>query len=243
VDLLGDVLGDGRLALFGVPLLVAVILILVAGRKEDDASRTQARYLGTLIVALVFVTLFAFFGTVRSLSDLIVDKETASAPGPKLPGQLQDLLDQVLPNGETKLGFNSEGDRGPAVLGSDDADYRTAMQTGLLALAAGAVLVFHLRRAKNLTVSGRGAAASSGTVRVVRTAAYGACFVAALIVVASSVDAVYGVFKIAAPGVVGGGDADAVRQAGVSDIISFLFLTAGAVWVFLNGWNRVPEHR
>jgi hypothetical protein len=243
VDFVGDVLSDGKLALFGVPLLVALILILVAGRNENDANRTQARYLGTLVVALVFVTLFAVFGTVRALSDLIVDKEAPAQSSSKLPGQLQDLLDQLAPKGGAGLLGGSHDDSGPALLGSDDADYRTAMQTGLLALAAGGVLVFHLRRSKNLVPSGRAAAASGGTTRVIRAAAYGACFVAALIAIVASVDAVYGLFKIAAPGVVGGGDADSVRQAGISDFISFLLLAAGAVWVFLHAWNRVPEHK
>jgi hypothetical protein len=64
------------LAVVGISLVVGVILILVAGRREDvgAANRAEARYLGALGYLFLFVGLLASFDMVLSLMDLVVDR-------------------------------------------------------------------------------------------------------------------------------------------------------------------------
>lgn len=227
-------LGGGRdgLGIVAVVLVVAVILILVAGRKDDDrtGTRTQARYVGALSLIAVFAVLLAFFGVVHSLTNLWVDKLPSRGGG--IPPALRDLVDQI-----PGLG-NGGGSRGGG--GSDNADYRMAVRSGLLGLAALGVLVFHIRRAKVLAPVGKLAADATG--KVARAALYGACFIAAILFVVASVKTVYSIFQVVGPGTFGTGDHDVARQRGFSDLVSFAFLTAGAAFVFLRSWYWLPEH-
>ena len=109
---------------FWVVILVAAILILVAGRRDEDTggTRAQMRYVGTIGIVTLFAALFAFFAVMQALTGFIVDGH------------------------------------------SDNHIYRTALNSGLTMLAAGAVFVFHLRRARTLAPVGtlaRGAAGSA----------------------------------------------------------------------------------
>ncbi len=221
--------GKGGLAIFLIPLLVVVILILVAGRKDDDpdGTRTQARYLGAITVVALFVALFAFFGTIHALTDLIVDKHPG---GGGLPKQLKDIIDQL-------PGLGSGGGAGR----SDNADYQAAVRSGLLGIAASVVFVFHLRRARALAGPERFPGNAPG--RVARAALYGACFVAAIIVIVAATKGIYGFFKVVGPSTFGSGNDDVVRQRGISDIISYAFLALGGAFIFLRAWHWLPEHR
>ena len=242
--------GHGGLAIFLIPLLVVVILILVAGRKDDDpdGTRTQARYLGAIILVAVFVALLAFFGTVHALTDLIVDKAPSRPSGGGIPKVLRDILDQI-PGLGGKGGLGSipglggKGGHGGGGGGvrSDDADYRMAARTALLGTAASVVFVFHIRRARK--VAGPDTFPSNAPGRVARAALYGACFVASIIVILAATKGFYGLFKVIAPSTFGVGDADIVRQQGISDVISFAFLGLGATFIFLRAWYWLPEHR
>jgi hypothetical protein len=221
--------GGGGLAIFLIPLLVVVILILVAGRKDDDpdGTRTQARYLGAITIVALFVALFAFFGTIHALTDLIVDK--GSSVGSNLPKELRDILDQ-LPG----LGKGGAG-------GSDNADWQAAARTVLLGIAASIVYVFHIRRARK--VAGPDNFPTNAPGRVARAALYGACFVAAIIVIVAATKGFYGLFKVVGPSTFGEGNDDIVRQRGISEVISYAFLGLGATFIFLRAWHWLPEHR
>jgi drug/metabolite transporter (DMT)-like permease len=226
--------GTEELAIFLIALLVVVILILVAGRKDDDpdGTRTQARYLGAITIVALFVALLAFFGMIHALTDLIVDKAPRGG-GNALPKQLRDILDQI-------PGLGGTGGGGAAAR-TDDADYQTAARALLLGLAASAVFVFHIRRAR--TLANPDAFPEQAPGRVARAALYGACFIAAIIVIVAATQGFYGFFKVIAPGTFGSGDDDIVRQQGISDIISFAFLGLGATLIFLRSWHWLPEHR
>ena len=239
---LPDILPGEFAGIFGIPLLVAVILILVAGRRDDDpgATRVQARYLGAIGIVSLFIALFAFFGVARGLADLIIDKDGAHSGIPK---EFQEMIESMPGlEGIPIPGLGGGGRGGDAAVGiSADADYRLAMQSGLVGLAAAAVFVFHIRRARSLVP--RDGFARGATGRVARAGLYGACFVAALVVLVASAKGAYGLFRVIAPGITGSGDHDVERQRGIAEILSYLFLTVGGAMVFFRAWYWIPEHR
>jgi hypothetical protein len=230
------------LAVFLIPLVVVVILVLVAGRKDDDpdGTRTQARYLGAITIVAVFVALLAFFGTVHALTDLIVDKAPRAGGGSGLPRGLRDILDQI-PGASQIPGLGGNHGGGGGVTRSDDADYRMAARTALFGIAAAAVFVFHIRRARKLAPVDAFPEQAPG--RVARAALYGACFVAAIIAIVAATKGFYGLFKVIWPSTFGSGNDDVVRQRGISDVISFAFLGLGAAFIFVRSWHWLPEHR
>ena len=230
-----DILPHELLVVFGVPVLVAAILVLVAGRRDDDSehTRTQARYLGAIVIVSLFVTLFATFGVVRGLTDLIVDKQHSSSAA-AVPKQIRDILGQI-PGLGNLPGLGSGTDK----LADDDADYRLAAQSAFLAVAAGAVFAFHDRRARRL-VPPRGID-DSATGRVARACVYGLCFVAAIVVLVSLAKAGYGLFRVIAPSVTGTGREDPERQRGISELLSYALLAGGAAFIFHRAWRWLPE--
>jgi len=129
---------------------------------------------------------------------------------------------------------------GGGVARSDDADYRMAARAALLGIAASVVFVFHVRRARTLAPADGFPQQAAG--RVARAALYGACFVAAIIVIVAATKGFYGLFKVVAPSTFGSGNDDIVRQRGISDVISFAFLGLGAAFIFVRSWHWLPEH-
>ena len=227
---LADILPTELLFLFGIPVVVAAILVLAAARRDDDPShtRTEARYLGAIIIVSLFIALFASFGVVRGLTDLIVDKHDTKTAIPK---QIRDAIDTI-PGLQNLPGFGSSD------LANDDADYRLAVQSALLAVAAGVVFVFHDRRARRLVPPGE--IDDSATGRVARACVYGICFVAAVVVIVSAAKAGYGFFRVIAPDVTGDGREDPERQRGIAELLSYAFLAGGAAFVFHRAWRWLP---
>jgi drug/metabolite transporter (DMT)-like permease len=232
-----DILPSELLFVFGIPLLVAVILVLVAGRRDPDAAqtRTQARYLAAIGLVSLFVPLFALFGTVHALSDLIVDKG-GSEQSADVPQQLEDIFES-LPGGQQIFDLpGASADDLP----NDDADYRLAVQSLLLAITAGLVFAFHDQRSHRLLPTD--AIDESATGKVARAYLYGIAFVAALVVLVALAKSGYGVFRVVAPGVTGSGSDDVERQRGISELLSYAFLAGGGAFIFFRAWHHLPEH-
>jgi hypothetical protein len=225
--------GCGVFALGAIALVVAVILILVAGRKDDDRSqtRTQARYLGVITIVSLFIALFAFFGIVRSLTNLIPSEDrSVSFPG------LQDLdIEDLI----EELPFDVPGleRSGPTY---DDEQLQKTIEFGLLFFAAIAVFAFHDRRARKLVPADK--FPSDATGRIARAALYGACAVAALIALFAAAKGVYGLFRVIIPGVTGD-NSDFEREKGVAQLITFGLLAGASGFIFLRAWYWLPEHR
>jgi len=244
----GHGFGGGLFALAGIALVVAIILVLAAGRREDDraGTRSQTRYLGAITLLSLFIALFAFFGVARALTDLIVEKgdHHGHEHGGFDPRDLKHIFDQLPAAGQGGPGgvgidINFEPEHG--IGQSDDADYRAAMRSGLLGLAAAGIFLFHLRRARRVVPSDRFPGDATG--RVARAALYGACAVAAIIALFAAARGIYGIFRIIAPGVAGSSDAEIGRQEGIAQFVSFGLLAGAAVLIFLRAWYWMPEHR
>ncbi len=244
----------GVLALGAVALVIAVILTLVAGRKDDDraGTRTQARYVGVVALLSLFVALFALFGVVRALTNMIPGEQyefgrlttpyAGSDDGrgaiPSLEDiDLQDILDQLPEGVQTQLGFVPE-QRDPQTY--DDRQLELTIQFGLLFLIAAGVFAFHDRRAHRLAPKDRFPGDATGAVA--RAALYGACTVAVVVGIFAAAKGLYGLFRIIVPGVTGD-NSDFEREAGIAQLLSFGILAGVSKLIFWRAWYWLPEHR
>ncbi len=218
-------------------VLVAVGAVLVAGRRADDprALRPAARYLSAICVLTLFVTLYAGFGTMQALSDLVVDhtarlKQTkAEANSEFNDNNLSDFTGGVfLPVGNTIFDFSAEP--------NNDSNYAAAMASGLVAITAGGVFLLHARWRKRLA---RADDVPGGAVtRVDRGYNYGVCFVAAITAAIGLASAAFGIFEVVAPGVALGGNARVARGEGLAELAAFGALALVALGIFVVSWRR-----
>jgi hypothetical protein len=207
-------------------LVVALILILVADRRGDDAAgyRTPARYLGAACFLAVFLTLFSTFGVVAQLSRFVISHDRGSS------------LD-VGAESFSSFGGRSLGDRLDEQ--SDNAIWRGTVQFGLLAVASAGVLVFHRRKRDALRAAP--GFLESGASRADHAYLYTACFVAVFLVLFAAFAGVYGLFKVVAPGVASVGGGASERERGIAQAISFGALALGSLAVFVLHWREVPR--
>jgi len=212
--------------LVGLAVVVATIVILVAGRREADpgAQRTLARYLGALCFLALFTTLFATYFAVAALSDLIVDHDRGESEARQMLESNNGDHMQGLPRFRTQVQ--------PA---SDDRDYRIAVQSGLVAVAAGVIFVLHRRRRDQLAA--RDEFDRSAAWRVDTTYLYAVCFTAALVIIFAAATGSYGVFRIIAPGVTALHGATTERQHGAAQLIAYAYLALAAAAVFVVHWR------
>ena len=107
------------------------------------------------------------------------------------------------------------------------------MASGLVALTAGGVWLFHLRFRRRFD-------ADEPVIRSIeRVARLGVCFVSALTIAIALTSVGFGIFEIAAPGIAVGGDSGGGRAEGISEVISFGLLAIGALAAFRASWRRV----
>ena len=201
-------------------VVIATILVLVAGRKEPDSehSRTLARYVDSVNLLSVYVVLFATYAIVAQLTRFIVDERRRFSSGP-------DLLDVAGSSFSEGAAYINRG---------NDAIWRSAVLAALVLLAAALILWFHRRqRRRMLAVDGFEATAAW---RVDTAYRYAVCFVAAFVVLMALAFGLYGLFRVAAPGVAVPGGGATVRQKGFGQAISLLVLGVGALLIFRLHW-------
>src|ERR1700716_1042050 len=115
-----------------VPLVLIVVVFLFAGRGEPDPDgrRPYASYLCAVSFVTLFIALFSLFGVATSVADVVKSNDVSGitnsnfTPNPSLPDR-------------SVLAYGSSG---------DDAYWNSAVQAGLIAVAAIALLIAHLRR-------------------------------------------------------------------------------------------------
>ncbi|MDP8969153.1 MAG: hypothetical protein M3N52_01310 [Actinomycetota bacterium] len=133
---------------------------------------------------------------------------------------------------------------GFVLLGGPDAKKqraREAVQAGLVAVAATAVLLFHAPRIPSL-VKEPGFAESPAR-RTYLVYLYAVCLVAVLTALVSGAIAGSGLVSVIAPKLVGSGPIDLQRKEGAVELLSHGFLSAAAIGIFAHHWQRSKKIR
>ena len=206
----------------GIVVVIATIIVLIAGRRDADPERvrTLARYVDAVNLLSVFVVLFAAYAVVAQLTRFIIPERQRFGYSP-------GFIDAA------SGAFAGSADRFVQI--GNDGIWRGTVQAALVLLAAGLILSFHWRQRQTM-VSGAGFGASSGA-RVDLAFRYAVCFVAAFVVLMSLAFGLYGLFRIAAPGVASVGRASGERERGIAQALSLLALGGGALLVFRMHWS------
>ena len=223
---------DFLLIAVGVLVIVAAILILAAGRRDDDvgSTRAQTRYVGTISIITLFVTLLAFYGVVRALTEFIVDGHEDNA-----------IYRDALNNGLVMLAagvvfvfhYRRSEALAPAGKLARGATGSVARATLYGVCFVAAVLAF-LAAAK----------AVYGIFQIIAPGVFGSGGSGSLL--PSGLDVPPAFEEIAGDliDIRGGGTSgDTARQQGIADALSYGALALASVVIFLRSWNWLPEHR
>ena len=227
----------GGILLAGLLIPVAVLLsagfvILVAaaisgGRHETDpdGERTTAIYLGVTNWVAMFVALMATFAIVASVVSFIHSGDSRVA----LQNMMQSQVAQA--GGSASSGFGTSGPIGPGsaplmreVSSTGPGVTTAALAAALVALAAGAVLALYARRLWALVGDERRRRGPAGPA--VRVYLLAATFTAVFIAVGAGASALFGLYRVIAPGVAGLG---AGHDPGLRQLIDSAYLAFGAL--------------
>jgi hypothetical protein len=190
-----------------VGLIVLALVALGANRREGDVrgSRSLALYLSVISFVALFTLLFTGSFAITSFASIPLDDRSSS----------NCFTDDF---GETSC-FGPNGVSASGGVSASDGHVRDGTRQALIAVAAGAILLFHLRRMREL-------AAESGVLdspaRATLSAfSYAVCFVAmATLLVAGSIVA-FSALKILGPGVFGtSSDSGLERNNGVVELVA-----------------------
>jgi hypothetical protein len=214
----------------GIVVVIATILVLVAGRRDPDAerSRTVTRYVDSVALLSTFVVLFAGYAIVAELSRFIVNADHRFG---------SSAIDSIVgsASGDSSSSGVTFGPNGFVRHVSNDVIWRGVVQAALVLVAAALILAFH-RRHRAAIVGGVGFDASAGA-RVDLAFRYCVCFVAAFVILMALAFGLYGLFQAIAPGVTTAGGGSAERERGIATAISLLALGVGSALVFRAHWS------
>jgi hypothetical protein len=227
----GSMLNTPIVVSAGSVVVIATILVLVAGRREPDAerSRTITRYVDSVALLSTFVALFAAYAIVAELSRFIINS------GHRFGNSAIDNIVGSASGGQSSSGIEF-GPSGFYHHVSNDVIWRGVVQAGLVLLAAGVILAFHRRHRAAIT-AGPGFDASAGA-RVDLAFRYCVCFVAAFVILMSLAFGLYGLFQAIAPGIASAGGGSTQRERGIATAVSLLALGLGSVVVFRAHWSE-----
>ena len=211
-------------------LVILVLATAVGGRGEADPSgrRGEAVYLGVTSFVSLYLAIFASSGVVAALTSLIGPDRRAvrvfqavPAPLAPVPGLFRSPL---------RIGR-------PLIVASpshNDMVISLALAAGLVALAALAVLLVHRPRLTTMLRDQSLRATPAG--RSLMTYLHVSSFVGVFLAALAGAAALYGVYRVIAPGISGSGG----RAAGTQELIDSAYLTLAGGWVFLR-YNRMAR--
>lgn len=252
----GLVAGRGLIVALVVAGLVVGLLIVVAGGlwggvyEDPWGRRNRALFLGAAAFASLYLTLFAGFGVVTSLTSLLVPRppvvRPGAAPGPSpfvrasagaAPAASGALASPAVPEPVriVRTGPASGAPHAVAPLrraaSRGDVVTSHALAAGLVALAGAVVFVFTGRRLRGELA--RTDVRGSPAARPLLTYLYGAAYVALFIAALAAASTLYGVFRVIAPGVSLTGS----RALGGRRLIDSAYLAMAAGAIFVGHWR------
>jgi NhaP-type Na+/H+ or K+/H+ antiporter len=225
-------------------LIVLAIANATSGRQEPDPTgrRPYAIYLVSVIFVALFVLLFAATAIVSALVQLPLNDQVS-----------YDALGGVTVAPEVATGSATVtappiGPVGPeaaplAQLPDADKDHiRQAIQSVLMGIIAGLLLLFHARRLREL-INEPGFAEGPAR-RAYQVYLYTVCFVSVLIVLVAGALAAFAVVRIIAPGTTEiGAPARFERDEGIRHFATTGFLALASAAIFRFHWRRASAFR
>jgi hypothetical protein len=214
------------LSILPIALLTLVVALVIARREPDPAG---GGIYGVYVFLVSFIALFAVLFAATAAVTAVV-KLFQNAPQHSPLGDLGGMMGGGL--GSDVLGLGGRFDA--------RAEYwRSLFQSLTLGLAAGAVLWFHARRARELLAEPRGR--TDATSRAYRYYLHATLLVAVLVLLFSSASAVYALVRVIAPGVMAAGSSSAERTDGLQQLVGGAFLALASWAIFLFHWRRREE--
>ena len=207
------------LAIVGVIVLAIVAL---AGRSDAD-SRGERAY----VLYLSLVSFIALFTVLFALTDLASTATEALVDGP------EECVEPFDPACLESGSFQTEV--------GGELRTRSIVNTAGVALAAGAVLLFHRRRSQALA-SDPGFPGSAGA-RTFTAYLYAVCFVAMATVLVAAAITLPALVRVVAPGLTALGSSGAERDSALTDLVPALVAGGGAVVIYLFHWREAEGLR
>ncbi|HEX2069720.1 MAG TPA: hypothetical protein VHH54_05905 [Actinomycetota bacterium] len=234
-----------------IPLVLLGLIVLAfantsAGRQEPDPTgrRPYAIYLVSVIFVALFVLLFAATAIVSALIQLPLNDQVshdALGGATVAPG---------MASGSATITAPPPGSAGPDVVEApltqvSDANkdhIRQAIQSALIGIIAGLLLLFHARRLRE--VVNEPGFVEGPARRAYQVYLYSVCFVAVLIVLIAGGLAAFALVRMIAPGTTGiGAPAPFERDEGIRQFATTAFLALGSAAIFRFHWRRASAFR
>ena len=224
-------------------LIVLAIANATSGRQEPDPTgrRPYAIYLVSVIFVALFVVLFAATALVSALVQLPLNDQVsydalggvAVAPGMG-SGSATVTAPPIGPVGpETPL---------TQVPDADKDHIRQAIQSVLMGIIGGLLLLFHARRLREL-INEPGFAEGPAR-RAYQVYLYTVCFVSVLVVLVAGALASFALVRMIAPGTTeAGAPARFERDEGIRQFATTAFLALASAAIFRFHWRRASAFR
>ena len=199
--------------------VVVLAILALSGRSDPDSrgDRPYVLYLSLVSYVALFTALFALVGLASTLTHALLDTP------------VQSPYTLIGPGPTPELDFESE------------LRTRDALNAAAIALAAGAVLMFHQKRSRRL-VHEPGFAGSSGA-RTFTAYLYAVTFTSMAIVLGAAALALPALVRTVAPGLTALEESSTEREAAVTDLVPAAVAGGGAAAIYAIHWRAATRLR
>ncbi|MFN2544177.1 MAG: DUF5671 domain-containing protein, partial [Actinomycetota bacterium] len=233
------------LPLLIVGFLVVVVVALVSARREPDpaGSRPYAIYLVLVIFFASFTALFAITALASNVVRIpLSEQRTRCVTGPGFVSCSPSTSGSGSGGGSTQGGTAEYTAERLRTYDADRGHVSNAVLAGLIALAALAAMSFHVRRLRELVAEPEFNRAPGR--RTYQVYLHAVSFTAVVILVFAGAAALYGLFRVIAPGYSAQLAARSTeRNAGVAQLVSAGVLAIGSYLIFRYHWHRTRTLR
>ncbi len=242
-----------------IPLVLLGLIVLAianasSGRQEPDPTgrRPYAIYLVSVIFVALFVLLFAATAVVSALVQLPLDDQVSydALGGATVAPEMVSGSATVSAPGSATVTAPPPGPTGPEAVevpltevpDADTDHIRQAIQSVLLGIIAGLLLLFHARRLRE--VINEPGFVEGPARRAYQVYLYSVCFVSVLIVLVAGGLAAFALVRMIAPGTTGvGAPAPFERDEGIRQFATTAFLALASAAIFRFHWRRASAFR